>query len=243
MKSLTPKRITWRFTVIIAGLLGLIMFQNCSGFSAHQLDSSIRSFSAVDLETKAIWSFNKLAVNTKDVILYVNPTLFGPEASYGWFYELNGAPMGCSSEQYSDFPNSVQLNCSSPGVLHVTLIVVEPNWKTETIKINLEIKAISAVTQTADEDLFLQPHEIVMNFDGSPGPAYQDPDANPEPTEMTGAKLYEKHCQGCHSPLLSSTKRGKSISQINNAIITYTEMKFLSGLTNAEIEKIADALK
>ena len=60
---------------------------------------------------------------------------------------------------------------------------------------------------------------------------------------LDGAKLYLNNCQSCHNPLASSTKRGKSVSEISSAINLQPQMSGLSSLSQAEREAIAAALR
>jgi len=70
------------------------------------------------------------------------------------------------------------------------------------------------------------------------------PAAPPPPTTPpSGATLYTNNCAGCHGALASSTKAGRTASQIQAAIASSaTGMGYLSTLTTAEIQAIAAAL-
>ncbi len=62
-------------------------------------------------------------------------------------------------------------------------------------------------------------------------------------TALNGATLYATNCEGCHNPLASSSKLGRSASQIQTAINNNTGgMNFLNTLTTPEIQAIAAAL-
>lgn len=62
-------------------------------------------------------------------------------------------------------------------------------------------------------------------------------------TSVDGAALYTNNCASCHGPLATSTKRGRSSSQISAAIAANTGgMGSLSGLTSVQIEAISTAL-
>ena len=63
------------------------------------------------------------------------------------------------------------------------------------------------------------------------------------PLQIQGATLYQEKCSGCHNQLDSSTKRGHSASEIQEAINNVAPMKALSDLTTEEIQAIAEALK
>ena len=63
------------------------------------------------------------------------------------------------------------------------------------------------------------------------------------PPVTDGAALYAANCAGCHNPLASSAKRGRSATQIQNAINNNTGgMGSLSSLTSAQVAAIATAL-
>jgi mono/diheme cytochrome c family protein/chitodextrinase len=63
------------------------------------------------------------------------------------------------------------------------------------------------------------------------------------PPPPDGATLYGNNCAGCHGPLASSTKTGRSAAQIQAAIDANTGgMGGLSSLTAAEVQAISDAL-
>jgi len=63
------------------------------------------------------------------------------------------------------------------------------------------------------------------------------------PPTLDGAALYAGNCASCHGPLTSSSKLGRSSTQIQNAINTINAMKTLSSLSSAQIQAIADTLK
>lgn len=62
------------------------------------------------------------------------------------------------------------------------------------------------------------------------------------PTSGPGVMLYSQHCASCHGILTSSSKRGRSATQIQNAINTRSQMMSLSFLTPQQVSDIARAL-
>jgi predicted CxxxxCH...CXXCH cytochrome family protein len=70
------------------------------------------------------------------------------------------------------------------------------------------------------------------------------PAAPPPPvTPPSGATLYSNNCAGCHSALASTTKPGRTATQIQTAITNNVgNMGYLSTLTAAEIQAIAGTL-
>ncbi|MGB8217492.1 MAG: c-type cytochrome [Candidatus Methanoperedens sp.] len=61
-------------------------------------------------------------------------------------------------------------------------------------------------------------------------------------TALDRAALYASYCQGCHNPLASSTKSGRTAAQIQNAIRSVSAMNSLSSLNSAQLQAIATAL-
>ncbi len=61
-------------------------------------------------------------------------------------------------------------------------------------------------------------------------------------TPPDGVALYNSECAGCHGTLANTTKPGRTAAQIQTAINNVGSMGFLSTLTAAEIQAIADAL-
>jgi len=63
-------------------------------------------------------------------------------------------------------------------------------------------------------------------------------------TTLNGAALYATNCEGCHNPLASTSKPGRTANQIQTSIDTNAGglMGFLSTLTPAEVLAIAAAL-
>ncbi|VVB93443.1 Cytochrome c6 [uncultured archaeon] len=71
------------------------------------------------------------------------------------------------------------------------------------------------------------------------------PTPTPTPTSTVtpdGAALYAGNCAGCHNPLATTTKPGRTAAQIQNAIATVSAMSSLSSLSSAQIQAIATAL-
>jgi len=65
----------------------------------------------------------------------------------------------------------------------------------------------------------------------------------PTPTPVDGPTLYDNNCASCHGALASTSKPGRTATQIQNAIDgNVGGMGFLSSLTAAEVQAIADAL-
>lgn len=76
---------------------------------------------------------------------------------------------------------------------------------------------------------------------GNMSTANQDVTLSTTPPAATGAELYATNCSGCHGPLATSTRRGRTATEITAALATVPEMSGIT-LTPAEIQLIADAL-
>ena len=84
----------------------------------------------------------------------------------------------------------------------------------------------------------LTPEEVQAIADVLPAPPAQNPNEAPN-----GITLYGNNCAGCHQPLNTSNKPGRSRSQIQAAInANVGGMGYLSSLTSAEVQAIADVL-
>lgn len=57
-----------------------------------------------------------------------------------------------------------------------------------------------------------------------------------------GASLYTQNCAGCHGPLATSAKIGRTATQIQTAINTMSAMSGLNSLTSAQVQAIAGVL-
>jgi mono/diheme cytochrome c family protein len=62
------------------------------------------------------------------------------------------------------------------------------------------------------------------------------------PPSTDGAALYTQYCAGCHGALASSSKKGATATQIQNAINSVGAMSSLKSLTSAQVQAIATAL-
>jgi mono/diheme cytochrome c family protein len=57
-----------------------------------------------------------------------------------------------------------------------------------------------------------------------------------------GTILYNTNCANCHGPLATSSKLGATVSRIQNAITSVSEMKTLTNLTTIQIQNISEVL-
>ena len=63
-----------------------------------------------------------------------------------------------------------------------------------------------------------------------------------DPELLAGQKLYATNCTACHGSVTSSTKKGRSLAVITNAIQTVPQMAALKGLMANDVRLIAKAL-
>jgi mono/diheme cytochrome c family protein len=68
------------------------------------------------------------------------------------------------------------------------------------------------------------------------------PSTPPSSTPSDGAVLYASWCGSCHGSLATSSKRGRTASQIQSAISSVSQMRSLSSLTATQVQSIATAL-
>ena len=84
----------------------------------------------------------------------------------------------------------------------------------------------------------LTPAEVQAIANVLPAPPVVNPNLPPN-----GTTLYSSNCAGCHQPLNTTTKPGRSASEIQAAINSNVgDMGPLNSLTPAEVQAIADVL-
>ena len=238
------------FLISVSSLLLMFLFQNCQGYHDKlESEADIASFNANAelLNKKAIWSMNKMHVTSKDSIYYVNPQLFSGQSVYDWYFLLDGKSSGCSVLPHEDFKNAVKINCSSEGELEVKLSIIDENFSIQELEFESLIENMSDFNPApSDAEIYLAESEVIVGLDGNLGGGGDSSDSSndkePQVGEVSGAQLYAQHCASCHSPLSNSNKKGRSFGQIKGAISSIGAMLSLSGLSDEEIQKIADAL-
>ena len=144
----------------------------------------------------------------------VNPSDYPSNTKSEWSYKFYDGDSANCELQSGITGWTFRLRCQSPGILMLDLKAYLPNGKLSRQ---------------------LAPVEITAAWNTPP-----DPQTPPPPD---GAALYTARCTGCHGPLATSAKKGRTATQITNAIKNQNPMKGLSFLTAAEIQAISDALK
>lgn len=231
------------FTFFALSIALIVIFQNCGGFKTLEQAELMNSNQPVgDINSKSIWHTNRLFLSSKDMIFYLNPNLFDKEATYGWFYELNGLASGCHVDQYETFVNAAVINCPTPGVLHLTAVVVHADFSSEKIEFNALIEKLSNYAGILDTQIYYAENELILKPNGMPGLSYESSPPASNPAAMTGPELYTSNCAQCHGPLATSIKRGASVLAIKNGISKVEAMAFLSVLSSEELNKISVAL-
>jgi hypothetical protein len=97
-------------------------------------------------------------------------------------------------------------------------------------------------------------YTVATTYNSDPSPAGTGPlydhlyqNQNPRPNiyiyALDGGALYATNCASCHSPLATSTKRGRTAQQISTAINNVPDMAGLSSLTDRQRAAIAFALR
>lgn len=99
-----------------------------------------------------------------------------------------------------------------------------------------KLQVFLSVTLFNDEVLT---EKLVLNLDSTQEP--KDPD---DPIIITPEQLYETNCMGCHGALATSTKRGITMSRLNNGLNSVSTMAFLKlSLTQEDKQAIVDVLQ
>ncbi|MEJ2699565.1 MAG: c-type cytochrome [Desulfuromonadales bacterium] len=86
------------------------------------------------------------------------------------------------------------------------------------------------------------PYYYIVTAVNSSGEGAPSTEVSATTSTLDGVALYTNNCSGCHGPLASSEKTGRTATQIQDAINTVGAMKSLSSLTYAQIQAIADVL-
>ena len=82
--------------------------------------------------------------------------------------------------------------------------------------------------------------DVLLPAPAAPAPT---PAPGPDPVVIDGATLYGTNCSGCHDPLATTGKPGRTAAEIQSAIDSNLGgMGFLSSLTSEEVQAIADVL-
>ncbi len=212
-----------RFSTLLFFCLTTLLFANCSpmrssiyGSNTH-FSTSAKQEIGQDGVLYSINPFNLISID-KDLTFFAEESAFSePIKNILWDHNLNGTDF-CEQKQ-GDTPWSVIINCPEAGSLNLFFIVEYESGVDESF-----IATVPVLTESVIDD--------------------DDDDIIPEPpTPLDGARLYSTSCAGCHGDGNNSTKKGRTVGQIQNAIGSNTGgMAILSTLSNEEITAIADYL-
>lgn len=97
---------------------------------------------------------------------------------------------------------------------------------------------------SAQRDSLQNPSAAPVSTSPAVYPNTAPTNAPPTVSPLDGAALYGSYCAGCHGALSVSTKRGRTATQIRNAISANSGgMGGLSGLTDAQLQAISTVLQ
>ncbi len=195
-------------------------------------------------------------------LCHINPSGGGPLNSYGTDFANNRHNFTAIESNDSDkdrFTNIAEINATTfPGnaldnpltpkqtpaldgaTLYSSYCQDCHNPLTSSSKLGATAAQIQIAINTVPEMKTLSPLRMAQLQAISTALAVS-PTSSPT-TALDRAALYASYCQGCHNPLASSTKHGRTADQIKNSISTVSAMKSLSSLNSAQLQAIAIAL-
>ena len=118
-------------------------------------------------------------------------------------------------------------------------------WSTTTGVTTATVTQIAGVTSPYVQRLLSAgtPYFYIVTAVNSAGESLPSSQVTATTSAVDGVALYAANCASCHGALATSAKRGRTAAQIQTAINTNTGgMGFLSSLTSAQVQAIADVL-
>ena len=112
--------------------------------------------------------------------------------------------------------------------------------KTHIIAFTVSAIAASCGIKETEEERNLRSR--ITDRNGGDAIASDGAPADPTPGLESGDWLYGRYCASCHSPLATSTKKGRNSEAITKAIKDIPGMTSLKSLTPAQIDRIAASL-
>jgi hypothetical protein len=208
-------KVTSVFSMFLMAAITVVLFQNCGSFKAHD-ESSVGLIMSAGVKIALDPSLG-LPQKGQAFRVLANTSAYPSGTQFLWDHEFGDGSTYC--EQTTSFDKSfTTFLCPDSGSVKVYLFISTPDGSQD----------------LATLDLF-----VGDSSGEGPNPT---PTPTPMPTVETGASLYNQHCSGCHGPLATSTKRNRSLTQLNNAITGVATMRNLSTLTTQQRQLIIDAL-
>jgi hypothetical protein len=208
-------KVTSVFSMFLMAAVTVLLFQNCGSFKAQDGPQSIVSFSSSG-EKIALDVSLGLPQKGQAFRILGNTSAYPAGTQFLWDHEFGNGSSYC--EQTTSFDkSSTTFLCPEAGPLKVFLYIASPDGSQDMAALEL----------------------FVGDGSGQPNPT---PAPTPTPMAETGVSLYNQYCSGCHGPVATSTKRNRTLTQLNNAITGVATMRNLSTLTNQQRQLIIDAL-
>lgn len=176
-----------------------------------------RSFSSASSGSGRLWSVTPSVVRNQAIEVRADLSAYPDATDFFWDHEFGDGSTYCDQTTSPD-RSTVTFLCSAEGRLRVLFIAQNENGDEESESITLYV-----------------------NGTGGPGPSPTPP------PDVSGVQLYTQYCSGCHGALATSTKRGRTLAQINgsigNAGVPAMNTSTLRNITTAERQAIVTALQ
>lgn len=209
--------------LLILSIFTLLSFMNCAPLTSasHQYQYGV-STAAQEVGSDgvlfSVLPLGQLSID-RELPFFADETFFAePIKQVLWDHNLNGTDF--CEQKPGDTPWRISIQCAEPGTLNLFFIVEYESGVDETFLASIDVLA--------------EPSDEPIDEPVEPG----------EPTPLNGEMLYSTSCAGCHGAGASSTKKGRSAGQIQNAITNNVGgMGILSTLSEEEVKAIADYLE
>lgn len=218
-----------KFFFIATTFVTFVAYMNCSPLRGSLDQSgSLQSSSGFAIGQDGVL----FSLSNNDQIAANQPLVFFADGSFFddsvrqvfWSHGFNGTDL--CAQQSGETEWSVVVTCAEAGDLDVFMNVEYDNGLQDSFSASLIVLAEPIIPDPPPLD-----------------PVAPTPTPAPQPPALNGSSLYLTHCSGCHRSGPISTKRGRSATQIRNAINNNVGgMGFLSTLSDAEVNAIATYL-
>lgn len=176
-----------------------------------------RSLSSASSGNSRLWSVTPTLVKNQSIEVRADLSTYPASTDFYWDHEFGDGSTYCDQTTSPD-RSTVTFLCSAEGRLRVLFIAQAENGDEESESITLYV-----------------------NGTGGPGPTPTPP------PDAGGAPLYTQYCSGCHGALAVSTKRGRTLAQLNgsigNAGISDMNTMTLRNLSTTDRQAIITALQ